>query len=286
VGAGGRAAPPEDSGGIVDAESLAGVLDDPARFDAASVNDELRHLDMVLAGYGVDQRLVALTERLRFDHVGDDWDARLHAIGSGPRRPSDDELATALRPYLWFLDRAGDDGLELTSAGYHKPGDGVAASLVVPSMARWIGKNNRESLAAPLLDFRQSLQRLGLLRKHKGRLLLTRAAMAVRGDPYAVWDLLAGKLIPAKPVFDMHATLLLLAYVATSEGSELPLERVAKALGVLGWRSDGVAPGALDLVSVPAYATLFEMCEMDVRSRLRPTVSRAAAALARAALCR
>ena len=42
-------------------------------------------------------------------------------------------------------------------------------------MADWIGENNREANAVPLLDFRQSLQSMGLLRKYKGRLMLTKA---------------------------------------------------------------------------------------------------------------
>ena len=71
-----------------------------------------------------------------------------------------------MRAYVWFLDRAKDGGIELTSAGYLKPTDVDAASRVVPAMGDWIGKNNRESLAAPLLDFRQSLQAIGLLRKY------------------------------------------------------------------------------------------------------------------------
>ncbi len=40
--AGRRAAPPEDSGGTVDAESLALVLDDPELFDLDELNGALR----------------------------------------------------------------------------------------------------------------------------------------------------------------------------------------------------------------------------------------------------
>jgi hypothetical protein len=50
-------------------------------------------------------------------------------------------------------------------------------------MADWIGENNREANAVPLLDFRQSLQSMGLLRKYKGRLMLTKAGAAAQRDP-------------------------------------------------------------------------------------------------------
>lgn len=47
-------------------------------------------------------------------------------------------------------------------------------------MGAWIGKNNRESLAAPLLDFREALQSIGLLRRYKGTLVAAAAAAGVR----------------------------------------------------------------------------------------------------------
>src|SRR5690606_34570090 len=71
-----------------------------------------------------------------------------------------EEKAQALQAFLWFLERAGDDGFELTSAGYLKPDDVVAASRIVPTMADWIGKMNREVNAVPLLDFRETLRRI------------------------------------------------------------------------------------------------------------------------------
>jgi hypothetical protein len=281
-----RAAPPEDSGGITDAESLAEVLDDSAHFDADFVNAELRSLDLVLAAHGVDRRLSALAERLRFQRFDDDLDARIHVIGSGSTRPSDDELEDALRPYTWFLDRAKDDGIELTSAGYLKPADVVALGQLLPSVQRRIGKKNRESDTWPVLRFREWMQDLTLLRKYKGRLLLTRRAKSLHGDSRRLWDWLAAALIPPDGGFDTDATLLLLAYAATSEGGALQLERVADALNHLGWRYAGdTEVDTLDLYQLPAYAILLEMCEPQTGAR-PAKVSRAAAALARAALCR
>ena len=53
-------------------------------------------------------------------------------------------------------------------------------------MHGWIGQANREIDTTPVLHFRKALQALGLVRKHKGSLLLTRAdtICAPRGRPY------------------------------------------------------------------------------------------------------
>ena len=178
-----RAAPPEDCGGVTDAESLAEVLDDPAHFDLEETNEALRDPYLMLREYGLDERLVYLVNRLRYTNVGEDLTARMMSLVLVRPEPSTDERLESLRAHRWFLDRARNGGIELTSAGYLKPADVEAASRVLPAMSDWIEKNNRDSLAAPLLDFRQTMQSMGLLRKHKGTLLLTRAGTAAQKDP-------------------------------------------------------------------------------------------------------
>lgn len=61
-------------------------------------------------------------------------------------------------------------------------------------MVDWIGTANRECHTVPVLRFRESLQQLGLLRKYRGRLLLTRAGAAARGNPERLWRHLAERL--------------------------------------------------------------------------------------------
>jgi hypothetical protein len=284
--AGRRAAPPEDSGGGTDLASIALVVDDPAHFDLDALNQALRGPYSVLREYGVDQRLVDLVNRLRYTSIGEDLAARTLTLASEPTRPSDDELAAALRAYVWFLNRA-EGGIELTSAGYLKPADVEAASLVVPAVGDWIGKNNRESHAAPLLHFRQSLQSMGLLRKYKGSLLLTRAGASAERDPRRLWDLLAGKLIPVRDGFETEATLLLLAYAASSADTEVPLKPIAEALAHLGWwHGDGRPPGGYELYRLPAFNILINVSDKSAELGGRRRISPAAAALARAALRR
>jgi hypothetical protein len=126
-------------------------------------------------------------------------------------------VADNLRAYQWYLNRAKDGGIPLTTAGYLKPADVEEASKVVPVMSDWIGKRNREIQCYPLLRFREGVQSLGLMRKHKGILLLTKAGVAAQRDPDRLWEHLAGRLIPkSDEKFDAQATLLMLAFAAAS----------------------------------------------------------------------
>lgn len=279
-----RAAPPDDCGGMTDAESLADVLDDPAHFDLDELNEALQAPYFVLRDYGVDPRLVDLVNRLRFSPVGEDVAGRAVLLLRAPAVPGEPELGTPLGAYRWFLDRAVGDGIPLTAAGYLKPADVIAASAVLPAMSDWIGENNREANAYPLLEFRQSLQAAGLLRKYKGRLLLTKAGAAAQRDPVRLWDHLTSRLLPGDDDgFGTPATLLLLLYAATSAGVALPLDRIAAALTALGWcRGNRLPLSGYEIHSLPAFQLLSNMTDPSIRAPLSAT----AAEMARTALCR
>ena len=286
--AGRRAAPPEDSGGGTDLASVALVVDDPAHFDLDELNRALRTPYFALRDHGVDQRLADLVNRLRYTHVGEDLTQRVVTVALDRTEPDPDEMGAALAAHRWFLDRAKGDGIELTPAGYLKPNDVEAASAVVPAMGGWIGKNNREINAGPLLEFRESLQAVGLLRKYKGKLLMTRAGAAAQRDPAKLWAHLAERLIPAKPgEFETVATLLLLAYTATSPGAPIPREQVAAALSELGWRHrDGRPLEGYEIYRLGAFNTLVNLADRRAKHDDRSWVSPSAAALSRAALRR
>lgn len=281
-----RAAPAEDSGGGTDLASIAVVVDDPAHFDLDELNRALRAPYFVLREYGVDQRLVDLVNRLRYTRVGEDLSQRVVTVAMDRTDPDPDEMEAALAAHRWFLDRAKVGGIELTSAGYLKPDDVEAASAVVPAMGDWIGKNNREIHAVPLLEFRESLHAMGLLRKYKGTLLLTRAGAAAQRDPAKLWAHLAERLIPAKTgEFETAATLLLLAYAATSPDAPIPREQIAAALCDLGWRHrDGRPLEGYELYHLDAFNTLVNVADKQAELGDRNWVSPAAAALSRAAL--
>jgi hypothetical protein len=282
-----RAAPPEDCGGLRDAEELATVIGDPAHFDVADVNRAFVDPCAVLRAAGVDAELVDLLERLDDTRIGGDL---LRAVATQRPVISVDEQHSAMLPILWFLDRVGEDGLPLTSAGYLKPDDVLALSEVLPNMADWIGSRNREVHSAPVLKFREALQRLGLTRKYKGRLLLTKLGAGVRGDAAALWDLLAQRLPFGKADgMERQAGLLVLAYALAGLPVSRSSDRIAAALHYVGWRyPDG---GAVDGWAVhrstdPLTAILRNVtAEPIIRtSLLEEVVSQAASALAYDAL--
>ncbi|MGP5261341.1 hypothetical protein ACTXMW_15870, partial [Brachybacterium paraconglomeratum] len=166
-------------------------------------------------------------------------------------------VAPALRALTWFLERAdAEGGIPLTGAGYLRPADVEAASAVLPQMADWIGMNNREVHAVPLQMFRTSLQRAGILRKHKGALLLTRRARAYyrAGN---VRELFLDSLVPSRYETEELAQVVLLTYVATTKpGLPLPMVEIARVLtAIIGPSESGpVTTGAI--LDLPAWHLL------------------------------
>ncbi|MEP6816666.1 MAG: plasmid pRiA4b ORF-3 family protein, partial [Marmoricola sp.] len=280
-----RAGPPDDCGSLRDAEDLADVLDDPAAFDPHELNEQLASPASGLIAWGVRRDLVALLNRLRHTPMGDDLLARTLALGN-VEAPSPEMVVANLAGHQWFLDRAVD-GIPLTTAGYLKPVDVEEACAVVPAVGEWIGKKNREDLTYPLLEFRQSLQKIGLLRKFKGNLLLTKAGKAAQQDPITLWRHVADSLIDRKaPAFEQQVRLLgLLCLASEPEGQHH--KRLAEAMGYLGWRqNDGRS-----VSSENARWHLLELGEAlsnvadSTRSRReRRNLTPAAVLLARAAL--
>jgi hypothetical protein len=280
-----RAAPPEDCGHLIDADSLAEVLPDPALFEPERVNKGFGDAYFVLREAGIDVRLVDLVHRLTYAPYGDDLTkAALTLAGA---RPLDTVVvADNLRAYQWFLDRAKHGGIPLTTAGYLKPVDVEEASKVVPVMNDWIGKHNREVQCYPLLRFREGVQSLGLLRKHKGTLLLTKAGGVALRDSDRLWKHLAGRLIPkSDKEFDAQATMLTLAFAAASADSKLPFDKITALLAELGWRhSDGRSVSESSLRRLPVNDVLINVTDQPVTGARWNIVSPAAAALARTAL--
>jgi hypothetical protein len=280
-----RAAPPEDCGHLVDADSLSEVLPHPALFEPERVNKGFGDAYFVPREAGIDVRLVELVHRLTYSLYGDDL--RKAALTLTIARPLDTvAVADNLRAYQWFLDRAKDGGIPLTTAGYLKPADVVEAAKVVPEMNDWIGKHNREVQCYPLLRFREGVQSLGLLRKHKGTLLLTKAGVAAQRDVDRLCEHMAGRLFPKSDAkFEEQATLLMLVFAAASAGSRLPFDKMTALLAELGWRySDGRSISESPLHQLPVYQVLINVTDQPVTRARRDVVSPTAAALARRAL--
>jgi hypothetical protein len=114
----------------------------------------------------------------------------------------------------------------------------------------WPGQGNREADTWPVLQLRESAQKLGLIRKRNGELLQTARGRAAVDDPVALWWHLAGRLpIPSGESFESQAGLLIL--VAISAGPVDGVDAtVAEILGAIGWMlPDGAAPTPWHAVS-------------------------------------
>jgi hypothetical protein len=283
-----RAAPPEDCGGLRTAADLAKVLEDPAQVDLDEINQALNDPYLQLHDSGADPRLVEILNRLRYSLVGDNLALRLMSLAQSPSEVSPADKAAALHPFLWFLDHVDGDGLPLTSAGYLKPDDVTAVAAVIPAMADWIGTANRESHTYPVLWFRESLQNLGLIRKYRGRLLLTKAGSSHRDNPGALWRYIAGRLPVGKAdSMDVPAGLLALTFVASDPAVGPPLGHIAEALSDLGWRHSDRSPVSADAVQWATEDTIRVLENITIglpRRRERRRFTAVAAELARDAL--
>jgi hypothetical protein len=151
-----------------------------------------------------------------------------------------DTAARMVRPYTWLLDRVGDDGITLTGAGYLPPVHVEAAVAELGMADEWIGKHNREIQTMPVLSLRESAQKMGLLRKHRGKLLLTTRGRRLRTDPVGLWWHVAERTpLPSRDRCETQAGLVLLIGLAAGVTEDVNAN-ITRALHAIGWmRSDG-----------------------------------------------
>jgi hypothetical protein len=271
---GGRgAAPPEDSGGIWDWDA------------AAAPPFALAEAHVVLALWEVERALPPEIAQL-LQHV-----ALLPAEAvvrdlveaadlDGPIDVDETAAAQALRRYAWLLHRVGD-GLPLTAAGWLPPAVVTEAMDALWPDDRWIGKRNREDLTEPVRRLRACAQRLGLLRIHRGRLLVTKAGAGLRGDPTRLWQHVAERLVgkPKDPFTRSAAALLLLAAAAGSVDDE----QLAAVLTAAGWSGRG-GTGVHRYAVRGAAGHVDEVLDLVGAYEVRGSVTAAGRVLARAAL--
>jgi len=307
------ACPPEDCGGIGGYFELQRVLADPDDPD----HDQMRTWageDFDPARFNLDEVNGALSVRggLRAPAIDPDSPlgdllARVHVPESiGDALDGLDSTAPPVDPgqlrqfgdrYRWLLDRIGDDGVQLTAAGYLPPAlvGEIAVALNLDDL--WIGTANREHHTAPVLQFRESAQDLGLLRKSKGYLMLTKAGRHVRDDPDFMWQ----HLVDALPATrsrrgphaegERHAGALYLLAVAAGLPETAREQLVADGLAAAGWRDGNGEPLSARGAYQMMWATSFALEYADFLARRHSyskapegPVPAAAVALARAAL--
>jgi hypothetical protein len=143
-----------------------------------------------------------------------------------------ENAVAAVVPYRWFLKRLAD-GVRLTQAQYLPPVVVSETMIALGWENEWIGKHNREDLTLPVLELRETAQRFGLLRKHRGHPLPTGAGRRLTDDPENLWWHLAERLPDARSKPERHAGIAYLLLVAA--GHPLDETLLAEAMAILGW---------------------------------------------------
>jgi hypothetical protein len=105
-----------------------------------------------------------------------------------PQPRTDEERDAVIRPVRWLLEQATGDGLELTNDGYLKPATVQRALDELGWRDSVPGKGNREANALPVRELREHLLAWKLLRKFKGRLVLTPRGKRGLERPGDLWD--------------------------------------------------------------------------------------------------
>lgn len=267
---GARACPPEDCGGPGGYQQLVDLTRDQRA--GRPVDPDLQHLldahpDLDPEHFSVEETDAAIAAGPVLPEVDDDHGldttgfpsdladvvrrlpaGTAHTLHDLVRRalphgnlsaaPSPADQAALLHDVLWLLDRIGDEGLKLTDAGYLKPVDVRAAFEAFDLGAEWIGAGNREVQTVPVLEFRELLRTFGLVRRYRGRLLLTKLGQQLRGDQARLLAHLAVGLPVGNQEHERVPQLLVLLTVAAGRAPDTHevWTFVAQVLDDLGWR--------------------------------------------------
>ena len=231
-------------------------------FDA--INAELRAvfpaaLDRPTRSTTLDQVVLAEIP----DGIRRDFRAYLAtAVSSGPHLVDDETAEAMVRPYLWLIRRIGLEGVTLSAAGWMPSQIVSDAVRDLDWRWRWYGVMNRESQTLPVLQLRETATQFGLVRKLKGRLVLSVAARACLDDPQALWRVLAQGIANSRGGEVTRDALSLLA-VEVAAGRTVEFDRngnsesqpIPYGLGILGWRGgDGWGP----ITTAETHGILFD----------------------------
>ena len=239
-----RDGPPEDCGGIWGyQELLAQGEEEDEEFDLEDVNDALSMLPPAARLPGP----VAALLRAVYGHPVEQPLAELISAASlaEPARMNLEQATPMVRRYVWLLGRVGEAGIKLTESGYLPPVHVAAATLELNLGEEWIGKGNREIQTMPVFELRESAQKMGLLRKQHGRVLLTKQGQQLRRDPVGLWwHWVARALWQDSESIERKAGLVSLLGVAAGQDINAEPFRLllVNVLGAMGWRNSNGTP--------------------------------------------
>ncbi|MEW9872557.1 plasmid pRiA4b ORF-3 family protein [Arthrobacter sp. HS15c] len=156
--------PVEDSGGPHGYQRLVQILGDPTHPE---------HQEAAQWTYTVTGDFSPSFDAAEFDSAAANRKLRLLSLQWWPQPVPDEERDAAIRPVRWLLDNAAGDGIELTKDGYLKPAMVQRALDDLGWLDAVMGKGNREANVLPVRELREHVLAWKLLRKFKGRLVLT-----------------------------------------------------------------------------------------------------------------
>lgn len=198
---------------------------------------------------------------------------------------AEDEAAIA-HPYRYLVELAGADGIPLTAGGWMKPAYVERVYRDLGMDEDWIGQGNREDQTLPVAELRGMCQQLGLLRKHKGRLLRTRLAQGLSRDAEYVAALVTRLLHHRDTHVEAAMALFALLTAATGRPSLDHAGDIASVMTECGLRTGptGVDPRHVTEWVRPVWATLRRATGERSLRRTGDTHDHRAVALARSAL--
>jgi Plasmid pRiA4b ORF-3-like protein len=162
----------------------------------------------------------------------------------------DPETANAMvQSYRWLLHRVGPDGIKLTKAGF-LPRVHVKAAVEELGVGNWLGSGTVESHTAPVLWLRETATRLGLVRKSRGQLNVTKLGSALRDDPPRLLAHVAARVPIARDPAERDAAVIMFLITAAGErfeedrqawwqAQEAERSLIAELLSAVGWGTPG-----------------------------------------------
>ncbi len=264
----------------------------PTPFDQDAVNAKLDGLSLDAPPVSaLPVRLAELVAAVRWAPARRELRRMIGVALAAPVTIDPADTARMARRYLWLLNRVGPDGIPLTSAGYLPPVHVAAAVADLAIDREWIGKGNREVQTLPVLELRETAQRAGLVRKNKGRLVVTGRGRALAKDPVALCLHLAESVPPrSRDSCAEQAGLLLLIAAAAGITKDLN-DTAAEFLEALGWMTgsgNSLSGGDAAYVAADTRAVLRTIggFERDPDTSWRQRVSADGVVFARAVLQR
>lgn len=252
-------------------QELLDPLPEPGHPDGRGLLPEALEPLLDLASPVVVAELAELARRARTEHQAE---------------LTPEDVAAVARPYRYLVELAGDEGIPLTAAGWMKPSYVERTYRDLGLDEDWIGKGNREDQTLPVAELRSTCQQVGLLRKHKGRLLSTRLARSLSTDEGYVAALAARLLRHRDP--HVRAAMALFALIAAATGRPAldHAGEVARIMTGCGLRTGpvGVDPRHASHWVWPVWFTLRHAAGEQIMGDAVDARHHRAVALARAAL--